>query len=113
MSRDDERTKLSLSCRVLITPFSSLISLISFFEFISYRMYDPLSYFMPYGKRGPTGRERGWSSWEGAAGPFPSAGGLGERCKLPQRTLYFRSILEPQKSHQNGQLPFESGGGNM
>jgi len=46
----------------------------------------------------------------GQRAPFPSAGGYGERCKLPQRIFGFWSILGPQKSRQNGQLTFESGG---
>ena len=39
--------------------------------------------------RGPKGRERGWGSWggggEGSQPPPHQLGGLGERCKLPQR----------------------------
>ena len=32
------------------------------------------------------GRERGWGSWGGGSEPSPhQLGGLGERCKLPQR----------------------------
>ena len=36
--------------------------------------------------RGPKGRGRGWGSWGGGSQPPPhQLGGLGERCKLPQR----------------------------
>jgi len=45
----------------------------------------------------------------GVASPVPSVRESGEPCKLPQRGFGFWSILGPQKSHQNGQLTFESG----
>jgi len=48
--------------------------------------------------------------------PLHQLGGLGERYKLHEwgpgqspRTFAFCNILGPQKSLQNGQLPFESG----
>ena len=66
----------------------------------------------------PKGPERGWGSWEGSTEPLPhQLGCLGERCKLPQRgpgqspgKFAFWNILGPQKSRQNGELAFESGG---
>jgi len=53
----------------------------------------------------------------GSEPPLHQLWGLGERCKLPQPGLGlspgkfgFWSILGPQKSRQNGQQAFESGG---
>ena len=46
----------------------------------------------------------------GSEHPPHQLGGVGERCKLPQRGKFgFWSILGPQKSRQNGQLAFVSG----
>ena len=36
------------------------------------------------GSKGQEGRQRKWGFWGGAASLLPPAGGLGERCKLPQ-----------------------------
>jgi len=64
--------------------------------------------------------ESGGGVLDGGSVPHPhQLGSLGERCKLPQpqwgpgqspEKFGFWSILGPQKSRQNGQLAFESGG---
>ena len=65
----------------------------------------------------PEGPRAGWGSWEGQQALSPSARGLGEHYKVPQRRpgqspgkFGFWNILGSQKSRQNGQLAFESGG---
>jgi len=72
---------------------------------------------------GPNGLERGWGSWEGSSEPPPhQLGGVGSAVSSPSGVrgsgavpgkFGFWSILGPQKSRQNGQLAFESGGGEQ